>query len=487
MAKKAFIVALILVAGVLIGGTVAFYVLNGKAHIGQSNTPMYAPKAEISPSQAGSFPEVVSRVFPAVVNISTVKVYRRTSQDDPFFDFFNDFFGRFNDEAPKRWKEQNLGSGVVVSTDGYILTNNHVVADAEHIDVTLYDKRTLKGKVVGSDPKTDIAVVKIDAVELPAIPWGDSDSLKVGEFVLAIGNPFGLSHTVTMGIISAVGRANVGIAEYEDFIQTDAAINPGNSGGPLVDTSGRLIGINTAIFSKSGGYQGIGFAVPSNMAKLLMEELIREGRVVRGWLGVTIQDLTPELGRKFGFETTAGALVDEVIAGSPAQKGGIRKGDIVTHFGGKEVENPSVLKNLVAGTKPGTQVMARVFRGKKTVDMTLTITEPPSEQDKQAQPAEPDARLSVFSGLKVMNMTEDVAKQLGIDASDGGVVVLRVQAGSPLEDAGLRRGDVIFEIDRKPIKGVNEFNRAASEVRPDDTVLLYIGRGGRKFFMTVSS
>ena len=227
---------------------------------------------------------------------------------------------------PKKWKEQSLGSGVIVSPDGYIITNNHVVEQADEIRVTLFDKRSFKAKVIGADNKTDVAVVKIDADNLYAVQWGDSDKLQVGEFVLAIGNPYGLSHTVTMGIISAVGRANVGIADYEDFIQTDAAINPGNSGGPLVNTKGELIGINTAIFSKSGGYQGIGFAVPSNMARLVMNQLIQKGKVTRGWLGVTIQEITPELSQKFGLEAAKGALVGDVAKGSPAEKSGLKEG-----------------------------------------------------------------------------------------------------------------------------------------------------------------
>jgi len=260
--------------------------------------PSFTPRVPaqiIETSRA--FSEIASAVSPAVVNISTTKVIKSETlpfSEDPFFEFFRPFH---DFKMPKQWKEKSLGSGVIVSSEGYIITNNHVVEQSEDMKVTLYDKRRFNGKIVGADPKTDIAVIKISAENLSAVPLGDSDKLQVGEFVLAIGNPFGLSHTVTMGIISAVGRANVGIADYEDFIQTDAAINPGNSGGPLVNTKGEIIGINTAIFSRSGGYQGIGFAVPSNMARLVMDQIMKQGKIVRGWLGVTIQEITPELSR----------------------------------------------------------------------------------------------------------------------------------------------------------------------------------------------
>jgi len=271
--------------------------------------------------------------YPTVVNISTTRVVKSPGGEpltpffnDPFFkDFFGDeFFRQFR--IPKERREQSLGSGVIVTQDGYIVTNNHVIEKATEIKVVLSDKKEFKGKVIGVDPKTDIAVIKIDSKELPTIPWGDSDKLQVGEYVLAVGNPFGLTNTVTMGIISAVGRANVGVAEYEDFIQTDAAINPGNSGGALVNIKGELIGINTAIFSRSGGYQGIGFAVPANMVKTVMESLVKEGKVIRGWLGVSIQDITPDLAKQFGIKDLKGALVGDVVEGSPAHKAGIKRG-----------------------------------------------------------------------------------------------------------------------------------------------------------------
>jgi serine protease Do len=436
--------------------------------------------------ESRDFSEIADAVSPSVVNITTVRLAGRGEGKGPVFDFFNDFFNPFYD-FEGRWKEQGTGSGVIVSADGYIITNNHVVTGAEKIKVTLYDKRVFSGKVVGSDPKTDIAVVKISSERLPTVAWGDSDKLRVGEFVLAIGNPFGLSHTVTMGIISAVGRANVGIADYEDLIQTDAAINPGNSGGPLVDGEGSLIGINTAIFSKSGGYQGIGFAVPSNMAREIMEQLLKNGKVVRGWLGVTIQEITPELARKFGHGSPEGALVGEALKGSPAEKAGLRRGDIILAFGPKAVEGPAALRNIVAGYAPGTKVPVRILRDRRQMKLVVTVGELPAEMETVPSQPSSDTGRDAFYGLSVITLTDDVARQLDLQRGERGVVVVRVQRGSPAEDAGLKRGDVITEINNRVIMGIEDFRTISSSVPPDDTVLMFINRGGRKFFITVDS
>lgn len=272
-----------------------------------------------------AFSEIVKAVSPSVVYISTTKTINGTPLSPNFLgNPFENLLEPFR--VPKKWKELSLGSGVIVSSDGYIITNSHVVEKADEIKVTLYDKENYKGTIIGSDLKTDIAIIKISAKDLPAVKWGDSDDLQVGEFVLAFGNPYGFSHTVTMGIVSALGRVDVDIADYENFIQTDAAINPGNSGGPLVNIKGDVVGINTAIFSKTGGYQGIGFAVPSNMAKLVMNQLIKAGKVTRGWLGVAIQDITPELAREFGLRKSMGALVNGISGKSPAEKAGLKRG-----------------------------------------------------------------------------------------------------------------------------------------------------------------
>jgi len=487
---KAFIGAALLLLGFVFGG-LTFYYLPGKSRISPPAAQVLVPGAAGDVIEASkAFSQVVNAVSPAVVNISTVKVVGRGNSafsEDPFFEFFNDFFNPFYDGLEKNWREQSLGSGVIVSSDGYIITNYHVVSNAEKIRVTLFDKRTFNGKVIGADPKTDIAVVKISAGGLPVLPWGDSDRLQVGEFVLAIGNPFGLSHTVTMGIISAVGRANVGIADYEDFIQTDAAINPGNSGGPLVGIHGDLIGINTAIFSKSGGYQGIGFAVPSNMARSIMEQLVKEGKVVRGWLGITIQELTPEMAKKFGYDGVKGALVGEALAGSPAERGGIRSGDIVLKYGGKDVEGPAELKNMVARSRPGEKVPVVLLRDRKQLRLIVSIGDQPGEQERpEARPAS-GSPSSIFSGLSVINLTGDIARQLDLEGGESGVVVVGVRAGSPAEVAGLRRGDLIQEIDRMRVEDVEDFNRIAAAIQPDETVLMFINRAGRKFYLTVQA
>lgn len=485
MIKKALAVILLVILGGLAGG-VSFYALQRKYRPLQSSNP--PPISRKIVEDGKDFSEVISSISPSVVNISTVRVMRRSdgAGEDHFFDLYDDLYDRIDPEAPKKWKEQGLGTGVIVSQDGYIVTNYHVISDAEQIKVTLFDKTTVKGKVVGIDPKTDIAVIKVDVNGLNAISFDDSDELRVGEYVLAIGNPFGLSHTVTLGIVSAVGRANVGIAEFEDFIQTDAAINPGNSGGPLVDTKGRLVGINTAIFSGSGGYQGIGFAVPSNMVKSLVEQIIKDGKVVRGWLGIFIQELTPELSAKFGYDKTTGALVDEVTRSGPSEKAGLKRGDIIVRFSGKDIDSPSALKTLVAKSKPGDDVQLDIIRFGKSLKTAVRVAEPPREAVRVTEIPEPHLlKQNPFAGLYVADITKDVAKQLSLEAGEQAVVVVRVQPASPSEDAGLRRGDLIYEVDSKPIKNTAEFSRAVNQNRLDEPVLLYIGRAGRKLFLTI--
>ncbi len=437
-----------------------------------------------------AFAEIVKADSPAVVNISTTKTIRQAPL--PFLGdpFFRDFFGEpFDFGHPRKYKEQSLGSGVIVSPDGYIITNYHVIKEADEIKVTLYDKRDFKGIVVGSDPKTDIAVIRINTRNLPTIPWGDSDKLQVGEFVLAIGNPFGLSHTVTMGIVSAVGRANVGIADYEDFIQTDAAINPGNSGGPLVNIRGELIGINTAIFSKSGGYQGIGFAVPSNMARTVMEELIKKGKVIRGWLGVSIQEVTPELAREFGTKTLKGALVADVSKGSPADRAGIRRGDIIIEFDGKEIEDVGSLRNMAARATVGNTVRVKLIRNRNIMTVNVTIAELPKEisEATPSQGMSGGEQENALAGLTVMDLTKDIAKQLNLPKTERGVVVVRVEPDSAGADAGLKKGDVIEEINRKRIGGMADFDKAAQGIHEGDTVLIFINRAGKKFYITLKA
>jgi serine protease Do len=475
----------ILLIGVLLGG-VSFYFL-GKITGQQKGYIPFTPRVPRQIAESSkAFSEITSSISPSVVNISTTKVVKRDLAplvDDPF----SEFFSPFRDfKMPKKWKEQSLGSGVIVSPEGYIITNNHVIEQADEIRVTLFDKRSFKAKVIGADNKTDVAIVKIDADNLFAVQWGDSDKLQVGEFVLAIGNPYGLSHTVTMGIISAVGRANVGIADYEDFIQTDAAINPGNSGGPLVNTKGELIGINTAIFSRSGGYQGIGFAVPSNMARLVMDQLIQKGKVTRGWLGVTIQEITPELSQKFGLKTAKGALIGDVAKGSPAEKSGLRRGDVILEFNGKKVGDVGNLRNMVAQSKVGAQIPLVIMRTGKEYALSVTTTELPKDAT-EAVPANevPDAVFEGLAGVNVIELTREISRQLGLPKDEKGVVVVRVDPGSSVEDAGLRKGDVIQEIDREKVSSLDDYTQIVADVHSGDTVLAFINRGGKKFYVTI--
>jgi serine protease Do len=486
MKNKIFLGVLVLLLGFLLGG-ISFYFLGEITGRQTGYVPFTAPNVSnqiIETSRA--FSEIARSVSPAVVNISTTKIVRRDTTplfDDPFFDFLNPFR---NFKMPKKWKEQSLGSGVIVSPDGYIITNNHVIEQADEIRVTLLDKRSFRARIIGADPKTDVAVVKIDARNLPTVRWGDSDRLQVGEFVLAIGNPFGLSHTVTMGIISAVGRADVGIADYEDFIQTDAAINPGNSGGPLVNIKGELIGINTAIFSKSGGYQGIGFAVPCNMAHLVMDQLEKQGKVTRGWLGVTIQELTPDLSQKFGLKSSNGALVGDVAKGSPAEKAGIKRGDIILAFDGKKVNDVGGLRNMVAQSRVGSEIAISIQRGEKEYTFKVLIVELPKDVSEAVPNNVPDdSTVEGLAGLSVMDLTKEIARQLGLHKEERGIVIIRVGPGSGAEEAGIRKGDVIQEMDKKKVTGVDDYNKIIAGILPGDTVLLFINRGGKKFYVTV--
>jgi serine protease Do len=431
--------------------------------------------------------EVAEAVRPAIVNISTTKIEKIT--ESPFVPFFEDpFFRRFFGDRfmfpkpPRERKIASLGSGVIVSTDGYILTNNHVIKDADEIKVILYDKREFKGKIIGTDPKTDLAVIKIDANDLPTIKWGDSDKLRVGEVVLAIGSPYGFDQTVTMGIVSAVGRANVGIADYEDFIQTDAAINPGNSGGALVTARGELVGINTAIFTRTGGYQGIGFAIPSNMAKAVMESLIKEGKVIRGWLGVTIQQITPELARQFNLGEEYGALVGDVIEDSPAEKAGIMRGDVIVEFNGKKVYEPYTLRNMVANTRPGKKVEIKVIRDGKPKILKVKIGEPPSEEYISIK----KEYRNVMKGIYVQDLTPALYHQLNIPDKIKGVIVTDIDPDSPAYGK-LMTGDIIQEINRKAITNTAEYESIVSEIKPDEDVLLLVFRRGTSVFVTISS
>ncbi len=427
--------------------------------------------------------ELAAVAKPAVVNISSQRTVTTQSIPNPFFDdpLFRNFFGDQFNNKPEKYKQMGLGSGVIVGKEGYIITNNHVVQGSEEITVKLSDKRQFKGKVVGADPRTDLAVVKINTHNLPVLNLGDSDKLKVGESVIAIGNPFGLNQTVTSGIISAIGRADVGIADYEDFIQTDAAINPGNSGGALVNVKGELVGINTAIATTSGGYQGVGFAIPSNMVQVVMDSLIKRGKVIRGWLGVSIQPMTSVLARQFGLKSEKGVLVSDIAEDSPAQKAGIQRGDIILEYGSKDVNDISEFRNMVASAKPGTEVNIKVLHEGKEKTLSVQIGELPAKLSPTTSES-----ANVFIGIHVQSITADQKKMLGIPARIKGVMVIAVDDDSPASSV-LQANDIIMEINRKKISNINDYNTIVGKVKPDQEILMLIYRNGTSLYITLLS
>jgi serine protease Do len=438
-----------------------------------------------------NFVHVAKAVRQAVVSVFSTRTGKGEGPhampfEDPFFRrFFGDeFFRRF--EQPPQRKERGLGSGVIVEANGLIVTNNHVVSKADEIKVFLSDRREFKAKLIGTDAKTDIAVLKIEADGLHTIPWADSDKLEVGEFVLAVGNPFGLTHTVTLGIVSALGRA-AGIAEYEDFIQTDAAINPGNSGGALVNARGELAGINTAIFSQSGGNMGIGFAVPSNLARSMMEQLVKHGKVVRGWLGVSIQDLSPELASQFGLAEPKGVLVNEVLADSPAKKAGLERGDVIVEYDGKPLENATQLRNAVAQTTVGKKAVVKFMRDKKARTAEVAIVEQPKNvaQAGNEEAGEAAPLSGRLSDLDVRELTPELAARFGLGSNERGVVIAKVRQGSAAEESGLKEGDLMLEVNRQPTPTLKAYERAGSKLGKGQAVLLLIKRQGRPFFVTL--
>ncbi len=439
--------------------------------------------------QKGGFADIAQRVTPAVVNITVSKQAAVPMSGLPF-DPMREFFGLpGTPQFPPRHKEmplperQGAGSGVIVSTDGYVLTNNHVVEHAEEITVTLPDKREFQGTVVGLDPQTDLAVIKLQASDLPFVPWGDSSSLKVGEYVLAVGNPFGLNSTVTLGIVSALGRGGMGITQYEDFIQTDAAINPGNSGGALVNTRGELVGINTAIFSRTGGYQGVGFAVPTKLAKPIYASLVKTGSVVRGYLGVGIQAVTPDLAESFKLDNVHGALVTNVMPGSPADQAGIQRGDVIIEYEGQAVSDPRALQGQVVGTVVGHEVSLVVVREGKKVTLKPVIREQ-AQSTRVAQTPSINQE-GPLAGVAVQDLDGRMAQRLGMTEDMNGVVVMEVTPGSHAERAGLVQGDVISEINRKPIRSEQDFLKVASHLEQHKDALIFIHRGKGGLYLTV--
>lgn len=418
-----------------------------------------------------------SKVIPAVVSIaSTVMVRDQAFSDDALP------FGLFKDPPTRR--QYGQGSGVIVSPDGYIITNNHVVADAVDVEVVLADRRQYKGKVVATDPKTDVAVVKIQAANLPAAVWGDSGQLAVGDFVLAIGNPLGLSRTVTFGIVSAVGRADVGVADFEDFIQTDAPINPGNSGGALVNINGEVVGINTAIASPTGGSVGVGFAIPSNMARAAMQSLIKTGRVVRGFLGAATQDVSPPLGKIFRLPDVKGAIITDLQVKGSAERAGLKRGDVVVRFDGRDVMDSGQLRNLVAQAPIGSKHRLELIRDGKSYQTELVIQEAPRERVKKSQATAAASTLHPLSGVMFDDVTPPLARQMDLPVTSG-VVVTDIEEGSLAESSGLQPGDVVLELNRQHINNFATFQRLADPLKPTDLALLLVNRQGNVLYVPV--
>jgi len=436
------------------------------------------------PPSRTSFAPVVKKVLPAVVTVSSSKVVKTgfQGQDQQVDPLFRQFFGGRGFNMPRQQREEGLGSGVIVSPEGYILTNNHVVDSASEVRVTLADQREFKAKVVGTDPKTDIAVLKINASDLQPIVIGDSDKLQVGDYVLAVGNPFGIGKTVTMGIVSATGRAGLGIEDYENFIQTDASINPGNSGGALVNDRGELVGINTAIISHgSEGNQGIGFAVPVSVARNVMGQLLENGKVTRAYIGVMAQDVTPAIARAFHEKEVSGALVGDVSPNSPASRAGLQKGDIILEVNGKPVTNGAQLRMNVSLMQPGSTVNLKVLRDGAMKDFTLRLAELPTEQAK-AEPNTGDNE-SAMEGVSVENVNARTARELGLPATTPGVVVTDIDPSSQAARSGLQRGDVIQEVNHHAVTNTSEFERAIHNSK--DETLLLVNRQGNTLFVAV--
>jgi serine protease Do len=437
------------------------------------------------PMVPANFSDLAKKVRPGVVNIQVVKKVKnvdfgfRHFSGSPFGENnpFGDFFGPFSEEnTPRGFEQRGVGSGFIMSREGFILTNNHVVEDAEQIKVKLANDKEYDAKVVGRDPKTDLALIKVEGTsDLYPLKLGNSDDLEVGSWVLAIGSPFGLEQTVTAGIVSAKGRV-IGSGPYDNFIQTDASINPGNSGGPLINMRGEVIGINTAIIANG---QRIGFAIPINMAKEIVPQLQEKGHVTRGWLGVSIQEVTPALAKSFNLKEEKGALVAQVFSGSPAEKAGIEQGDVIVEFDGKEVADSKDLPRMVASTPVGKSVTIKLWRNGKVIDRQLKVGEMQEKVEMTSAPSQKSL------GISVQNLTPEIARGLGLK-KDTGVVVTRVEPGSPAADAGIQTGDLIREVNRAPVKDTEDFIQKIEKAKVQDNVLLSLQRGQNNLFAALT-
>jgi serine protease Do len=448
-----------------------------------------------------AFASVAKKVSPAVVyiEVETTVANQSIQNQSPFGgvtpdDFFRHFFGpnfpgqqpgqspQFKQVPQPQQRMMGQGSGFIISKDGYILTNNHVVGDADKVTVKLEDGREFIAETIGTDPHSDVAVIKIDAQGLPVISLGDSDALNVGEWVVAIGNPFGLSHTLTVGVVSAKGRSNVGLADYENFIQTDAAINPGNSGGPLVDLDGKVIGMNTAIFSRSGGYMGIGFAIPVNMLERIKDQLIDTGEVNRGYLGIVIQDLTSDLAESFGLNKQNGIVVSQVSEDSPAEKSGLKQGDVIIEFDGKTVTEVGSFRNRVAMKEPGSNHNIKILRKGKQKTLSVTIGKLPAGESIASSGS---IQYLDKLGLTLQNLTPSIAQQLNLEESDAGVVVTQVTPGSVADMASIEAGFLIQQVNHQAVSNIDEFRKAIAETSKNGSVLLLVKNGQYSSFVVL--
>jgi serine protease Do len=443
---------------------------------------------------AKAFSSVVKKAGPAVVHVGVEKEKSERSMgqfpsdlfSDPFFErFFGPQFRHPRSTPDKRtFKQRASGSGFIISEDGHILTNNHVVDGADKITVRLSDQREFTAKVIGTDPQSDVAIIKIDGKNLPVLPLGNSDTLEVGEWVIAIGSPFELSQSVTVGVVSAKGRNRMGISDYENFIQTDAAINPGNSGGPLLNIRGEAVGMNTAIFSRSGGYMGIGFAIPISMAKNIEQQLRQHGKVTRGWLGILIQDVNEELAKSFGGKAGGGALISEVTADSPAQKSGLLQGDIVTAINGEPVTDVADLRNKIAMTPPNTELKLRVLRDGQERDLVVKVGEQPEDMASAARKMTGTALSEL--GLSLQDLTKELAEQFGY-SKDQGVLIAGIEADSPASELGLQAGMLIEEVNRIRVRNLKELQAALKKTADPKQTLLRIRSGEHSQYVVVQA
>ncbi len=455
-------------------------------------------KAEAAKELSKAFSSAAKAAMPAVVSVKVEKMVQVNPMSGPgggfglnerLSPFGDDFFRRFfGDRAPqwqqtpRKYSQKGQGSGFIISEDGYILTNNHVVGDVDKITVELQDGRVFNdARLIGTDPDSEVALIKIEGKDFPVLPLGDSDKMEIGDWVIAIGNPFGLSETVTVGVVSAVGRSNVHIAAYENFIQTDAAINPGNSGGPLINLDGKVIGINTAIVSQSGGYMGIGFAIPINMAKAIEEQLRNSGRVSRGFLGLYAQDVTPEMAEPLGMKEASGVVVARIEKGSPAEKAGLEVQDIILELNGKKVESYDTFRNEIAAMRPGEKARLAVSRDGKSKDIAVTLGERPSTAVAKEQPNQESTEVL---GIEVQDLTKELAEQFGYQLGEG-VIVSAVAPGGPAAEEGIEAGDLIASVDRKSVSSVDEFKSAVTKARTNGKALFLVKRGEVSQFVVV--